>query len=170
MANHHSKGSFHLEVLKRHAGMLDGTERFHLLLTNLRYEGKPRLGSNIFQAEKILGFLNEVILQFQIEEKFFFPFLLGHIPKLKPTVRLLKAEHGEFEIRLKKFQQDFRRFADEGRLNAGFAFHELWEDGMYLIYLLRHHIRAEGLICKIMTAHLRADERAELKPVEGARP
>ena len=105
---------------------------------------------------------NEVIQQFRFEEKELFPFLRRHIPKLEPAVRLLEAEHDEFQSQLKKFQKTFTRFTKVGQCD-GKVSEDLRETGTYLVYLLRHHIKAESHIYKATSENLRADERAGLR-------
>ena len=159
MANAYSKDLFQ----KQHAEILRETNRFQALLTNLRYEGKPRFGVNIHQTRGILKFLkNEVTQQFRFEEKVLFPFLRRHIPKLEPAVRLLEAEHDEFQSQLKNFQKTFSRFTKVGQCDSKVS-EDLRETGTYLVYLLRHHINAESRIYKATSENLRTDERAELR-------
>lgn len=152
-----------IAALKLHTEMLKEANRFQTVLTNLRYEGKPCLGNNIRQTQAILAFLkNEVIQQFQFEEKILFPFLIRHIPKLESVVRLLESEHDEFQSQLKSFYKIFRKFSNTERPDGKSA-EVLHETGTYLVYLLRHHIKAESRVFKAMNENLRADEKAKLK-------
>ncbi len=153
----------HRTTLHQHSEMLKNTNRFQTLLTNLRYEGKPRLGANIQQTRLILKFLeSKVIPQFRFEEKSIFPFLRRHIPKLEAALRLLEAEHDEFQSHLKSFQKSFQRFVKTGQ-SDGKNSEALKETGTYMVYLLRHHLKAENQVYKVMAENLRADEKAEIK-------
>lgn len=166
MKNGNSAAPFHIAALKRQSEILQGTVRFQNLLVNLRYEGKPRLGNNIRQTAQILGFLkHDVVRRFRFEEKEIYPFLARHIPKLEPALRMLEAEHREFQNKLKSFQRSFDRFTKDGPSGIKAA-GSLRETGTYLTYLLRHHLLLENFVYKA-AGELRADEKAELEFLMG---
>ena len=148
-------------ALKSHQDMLKGSRLFQSLLTRLRYEGKPRLGINLRQADRTFAFLHQVLQQFSIEETVIFPYWVRHIPRLEPAVRMLQAEQDEFQAGFKKFERSFRRV--EKPKPDGRACNELWENGMYLFYLLNHYLRAEKRIYETGFKKLRPDEKKELK-------
>lgn len=133
------------------------------ILTNLRYEGKLRLGGNLKQAQGVVSFLKRKLAkQFELEEKVLFPFLLRYIPKLEVAVRLLEAEHDEFQSQFKVFQK-YLKDISKGRARREQISERLREVGMYLVYLLRNHIEAEKMmVYKPLRSNLKKNEKKEL--------
>ncbi len=150
----------------RHDEIARRANRFQEVLTNLNYEGKPRLGKNLKEARALLnGLKKSLSAQFAVEEKAIFPFLGKHIPKLNCALDLLQAEHEELKTQLEIFENRLdvfpkRQKGSQERLKAA---PRIKESGTYLVYCLRNHLRAEkGLIFKCLGRELKKEEKRKL--------
>ena len=136
------------------------------LLTNLRYEGKPRLGKNLKDVGKALAFLKEKTKKhFLLEEKVIFPFLETHIPRLNPVLRLFESEHQGFQCQLRNLEVSLKE-ASKKRVcpESGQSAERIRENGIHMIAFLRYHLQAEnGTIYRSSEMDLRPDEIALLK-------
>lgn len=146
-------------ILCLHAEILQCADHFQSLLTNLCYEGKPRLGYNIRQTKQILTFLKRnVVREFQFEETKLFPFFLRQMPILETLVHFLETDHGEFRNKVKVFEAKFKRFIKTKPLNSKVA-EALQESGMYLVCLLRHHVQAKQQLYKVIAQNYKNEKK-----------
>lgn len=149
-----------------HTEALEKTRRLQDILTNLRYEGRASLGKNLKQVREALGFLRkEWTRHVDLEEETLFPFLETHLPRLETLLHLLEAEHKDFKKNLKDLQVLLQRIPTEKSFsNHGRIFEKIREQGNYLVYLLRNHIRVETeSVYKAVRRDLRPAEKKELK-------
>lgn len=154
------------ELLEDAAETLEKIERLREILTNLRYEGRHRLGKNLRQAEEVLDFFNgELMEHVDLEEGVVFPFIKNHIPKLEPLILLLSSEHEEFKRNLRSFEFWLNELA-KGRANLdhGRLIEKARETGNYLTYLLRNHLQEESeILYRVADQELRFSEKKELR-------
>lgn len=149
-----------------HKQLLEQADRLNGVLINLRYEGKTKLGKNLKEAGDILCFFEkEVSLHVETEEKFIFPFLEIHVPRLGPLISLFHAEHEDFQKNLKCFRLAMEDLCSEhGDGNRAKMIEKVREVGTYLIYLLRQHLPAEEeSVYKAVYHELHEEERKELE-------
>lgn len=155
-----------LELIEEgHTETLQKTDRLEEVLTNLRYEGKSSLGKNLREARELFDFFNEELIEhIAQEDEILFPFLKIHLPKLESVIGLLQAEHEDFRKKLEGFKFLLGEVKKEDRESERVQLIEkIREQGTYLIYLLRHHIRAETeVIYKVAERELRPDEKEGL--------
>lgn len=154
-----------------HEETLKVLETFEDILTNFRYEGKVSLGRNVRRANAVLDFFSKhLLLHFDTEERALFPFVAKHIPKLDPVVALFRSEHRDFKTGMQNFERSLHEMILE-KTGTGRAplIDKIYEQGTYLIYLLRNHIRAEAeSIYKEAQRGLKSSEKIELmKQIRG---
>lgn len=159
-----SMGRSHRHFQKRHESMEKEIRRFYEILSRLRYEGKARLGGNVKELWHTADFLKknlETLVRY--EEKFLFPFLKIHVPRLGPLLHLLKSEHRDFKRHFGDFENTLVALK-KARLSAARPglIHRLKEDGTYLVCLLRSHLWVEG-------KDVYSVVNKELKPIEQRR-
>ncbi len=135
---------------------------FQVLLRNLRYEGKPRRGINIRQTRLALSFFRRLSARFRFEEKRLFPFLVRHVPKLGPAIRMLEGWHDEFREELKDFRKNFQDFIKAGPTDAEVC-ERLQRNGIYLVHLLQHEVQAERRFYAAIPDNFRMHETAKLE-------
>ena len=155
-----------------HAATLYQVDCLNETLTNLRYEGKAFLGKNLKEIRSVLKFLNrELIPHVKFEEEFIFPFVKTHIPKLESLIHLLRAQHKELQEHLKNFESLLEKSGKEGfDVNDGRALEKIREQGIYINYLIQHHIQVENeSIYKIVDSELNHHEKKELAQLSSAR-
>ena len=93
------------------------------------------------------------------EEKVLFPFLRTHIPKLEPMIWLLTSEHEDFRKALKDLNLSMAIFKKIGS-GKDRIIHQLNEQGIYLLCLLRGHMSVETQSLYRAAEHdLRPDEK-----------
>lgn len=133
-------------------------------LQHLRYEGKVNIGKNINTVDVKLKTLKEKVLPHIKTEETVFSFLSVHVPKLDPLMRLLKAEHEEIKVDIEVLEYLLKETVhekQESKRNQNIE--KLKEKGMYLVYLLRNHLRAEhDSIYPVIQTELHDEERKEL--------
>lgn len=148
---------------KDHKTTFQKLNRFHEVLTNLRYEGKMSLGKNLSEANRLVGyFKKELDGHMRDEERILFPFLQTHIPRLEPMVYLLLSEHEDFRHCLERLRKPLRAFQKNESIKPG-AIDKVCDDGAYLICLLRSHmwVESHGLY-KVADKELKPIEKREL--------
>ena len=150
---------------KNCAETVEMLENIKSALVKLRYEGKPSFGKNIKKTKGMLKFFNqELIRHSELEEKILFPFIKSHFPKLELKVHLLEMENEDFKKNVLRFSFLLNQTQKK---NSGDRYGE-WaqqvnDTGMYLAYLLRHHLKARSkCIDKVIERELREDEKREL--------
>ena len=149
-----------------HKDLIEQTDRLNNILINLRYEGKTKVGKNLKEVWDILAFFEkEVRVHVDTEEKFLFPFLKTHVPRLDPLITLFRAEHEDFQKHLRRFRLTMEELCGErGDGDRATKIDKVREVGTYLIYLLRQHLAAEGeSIYKAVYHELHPEEREELE-------
>ncbi len=156
-----------LEKMKDiHEELFEKVDRLNHALINLRYEGKANAGKNLKEAWEILCFFEkEVCVHVEAEEKFLFPFLEAHVPRLSPLSNLFQAEHEDFRKNLKRFRLALEDlYAEKGNHGRSESIDKVKEVGTYLIYLLRQHLPAEEeSVYKAVYRELHEEEREELE-------
>ena len=150
-----------------HAATLYQVDCLNETLTNLRYEGKAFLEKNLKDIRSVLKFLNrELIPHIKFEEEFIFPFVGTHIPKLESLIHLLRAQHKELQEHLKNFGS----LLEESGKEDGRTLEKIREQGIYMIYLIQHHIQVENeSIYKIVDSELNHHEKKEFAQLQALR-
>lgn len=149
-----------------HTDTLQKIDRLQDILTNLRFEGKVRLGKNLKEAGRVLDFFDkELMPHLNLEEKILFPFVETHLPKLESVIHLLQAEHEDFRKNLEGFRFLLQEIPKKKYESIrGEMTERLREQGLYLIYLLRNHIQEETeTVYKVANRELRPSEKSTLQ-------
>ncbi len=138
--------------------LLSQTEDLHRALTHLRYEGKMLKEQNV-KSVQILAYGLDLVLKrhCHVQEEIVFPFLQTHIPRHEAAISLLEAEHAEIRNQQQKLKEDVLKIS-----GAPDPFQEakIYEAGIYLVTLLRHHIGLEKKsIDRSLQTELREDEK-----------
>ncbi len=156
-----------LEKMKDiHEELFEKTDRLNRALSNLRYEGKANVGKNLKETWEILSFFEkELQAHVDAEEKFLFPFLEAHVPRLSPLISLFRAEHEDFRKNLKRFRLALEDlYGEKSDCGRSESIDKVKEVGTYLIYLLRQHLPAEEeSVYKAIDHELHEEEREELE-------
>lgn len=142
--------------------LLAQTEDLHKALTHLRYEGKLLKEPNV-KSVQILAYGLDFALERHrhIQEEIVFPFLRTHIPRHEAAISLLKAEHAEIKNHQEKLKQDTLKIS---RIPSPLQETRLYEAGIYLVTLLRHHIGLEKKsIDQSLQNELREDEKEVIR-------
>lgn len=150
----------------KQAEILHRVTQFDHALTDLRYEGKPRLGKNLKRLQETSDSLGqETQKYFKLEEKVLFPFFKRHIPKLEPVICLLELERKGLKDYLRNFQRTLKKASRKNTPAVKSRLMErLRERGVYMAYFLKNHILAESsVVFKKVCADLRPDEIAQLR-------
>lgn len=138
--------------------ILSQTEALHKALTHLRYEGKLLRKQNI-EAVQILILSLELVLEKHrhLQEDILFPFLQRHIPRHEAAISLMETEHEDIVRSAEKLKKQVLKISkDSDPLGEG----KVYETGIYLVTLLRHHICFEEKnISQSMQRELREDEK-----------
>jgi hemerythrin-like domain-containing protein len=139
------KNSIHV-IGDEDAEMLRKAKELDMTLNSLRHEGKYAWGQNLKKLSRILKYFDsDVARHMRVEEKVLFPFLRKHVPKLEFTLYLLKAEHADFEEKIKFLKKLIVRLK---RKLSGHecrnTLNEACATGVYVIYLLRNHVEVES--------------------------
>lgn len=141
--------------------LLSWTENLHNALNHLRYEGKLLKEENI-KAVQILAYgLDDALEKHcQIQEEIIFPFLQTHIPRHEAAIALLEAEHEDIKNQQEKLKNDILKISGmPNHLEEG----KIYEAGIYLVTLLRHHIGFEKRnLQRSLQTELRDDEKAAI--------
>lgn len=120
--------------------------RFETALVGLRFEGKHSIGKNLTVLRDTLDYFEQHFLHhIGIEEKELFPMLIEASPMLEPCVGLLRSEHHELKLCLKKLRLSLSNVSRASlsparRLQGIETFKEA---GRYFAELLRTHVREE---------------------------
>ena len=134
-------------------------------LINLGYEGKPSRGKNLKKTRELVKFLTGALrIHEEVEEKVIFPFLKTYLPKLEAVIHLLEAEHEDFKKHLGEFRAQVKGLGNgKSPVRREKAVAQIRQTGIYLVYFLRHHLRAgHESIYKVIERDLRADEKRRL--------
>jgi hypothetical protein len=79
------------------------------------------------------------------EERILFPLIERHIPKLSSLLKVLHGEHAEFRQLLRRLGRKTRLLMNGARPSARTELlDQVYEDGLYFIYLMRNHFQAEA--------------------------
>ena len=141
-ANIRSRSIFAI-LEKDHKKTFRNLNRFYEVLKNLRFEGKQNLGKNVSEIREFVAyFKREIETHMKEEEKFLFPFLRTHVPRLEPMIWLLLSEHEDFRNSLNQLRLSLSEFRKTGSDKTRLI-HGLNEQGTYLVCLLRGHMRLE---------------------------
>lgn len=137
-------------------------ESFHRILTHLRYEGKARTGTNVAAARKAAGKLTDSLKKHRLfQEKILFPFLKVHFPKYESALHYMESEHDDIVENKKKLNVSLRGLSRRTLDYTAQA--DVYQRGLYLVSLLRHHLRFENkTLQKTLRAGLKADEKREM--------
>ena len=156
-----------------HRDVLIQTDALMQVLTNLNYEGKPSLGKNLKQMNKILHYFNGPFKKhMQIEEEIVYPFFERHVPKFESVMTLLQSEHKDIRRRLGQISALLRKLSVHCENTKCEKLKEkIDSEGTYFVYLLQNHIRTESeTVFKTIVRHLNQAEiealAAEIKERE----
>ena len=132
-------------------------------LSNLRHEGKMHLGKNVIGIKAlVVYFKKELNSHMKEEERSLFPFLCAHIPRLEPMVYLLLSEHEDLRKCLEILDKTLNEIHGTAGPRLG-RIDKIYEQGTYLICLLRSHMRVESTsLYKAADEELRPAEKKEL--------
>ncbi len=132
---------------------------------SLQFEGKMVFFSRIKTIESIMKSLKKKYKQHvDLDDRIIFPFLEGHIPRLSPILRYLKAERQEFEDVFAVFDKILLELIKKNEvLIRNDIIVRLKDKGVYLICLMRSHIQIEEKsLYDGIFRELHPDERSEL--------
>ncbi len=137
-------------------------EKLQDALTHFRYEGKLQRGKNLKAITSIVSSLDQELKKHKrYQEKILFPFLKRHVPKYEPTIHFFQSDHEAIWENTQKVKESLKQIR---RSDLHPAKGSLRETGIYLVCLLRHHVRLEkNGIQKILEKDLKEGERAEIK-------
>ena len=137
--------------------------KFYKILMDLRFGGKQDTSKSMAQLVRLVAyFKKEVVEHMREEEKILFPFLRKHIPRLEPMIWLLLSEHDDFRNALKDLSLSLSIFKKVGSDKARII-HQLNEQGIYLLCLLRGHMSVETQsLYRAADQELRPDEKKQL--------
>lgn len=145
--------------------VLQKLDRLDGAIKNLQYEGKMFSRKNMREIQGVVNYLKKRLFEhIAIDEKVVFPFLEKHIPRLEPLLCFLRAERREFKLSLENFEALFQKLKDEQNgLRQHKIFEQLKEKGIYVTYLVRHHIQIEmESVYSMIDRQLQEDEKNEL--------
>jgi iron-sulfur cluster repair protein YtfE (RIC family) len=152
-------------VRESHNGIVDRVSRLNRSLQGLRFEGKAMAGKNTRILKLLFRELaGELSRDMRLEEKWLFPYLEKHVPKLKLMLHILEEEHENLRSSLESFEDLLDELARRKGGRGGFAVIErLRRKGIYLNYFLHNHMGAENdSVYRIMMSELTPREKAEL--------
>lgn len=138
--------------------LAETTEDLKKALIHLRYEGKLLKEQNLKSIQILIYALANVLERhLYVQERIVFPFLRTHIPRHEAAILLLKAEHEEIKIHQEKLRKAMGEMPGiPGPLQEAV----LYEEGIYLVTLLRHHLFVEKRnIDPSLEKELREDEK-----------
>jgi len=149
-----------------HARALGQIDHFGKVLNHLRFEGIPKFGKNVKDANDVLEFFEQELSEhLELENQILFPYLETHIPRLEPVIRLFYADHAGFKENLGHFRTLLRKVSAAKRkaLKNTELMENLRETGTCLIYLLKRHLQAESAsVYRAIEKELRSDEIKDL--------
>lgn len=140
---------------------LDQIDELQKAITHLRYEGKASRKKNLKAADRKIKKLDAALARHRrLQEKVIFPFLLTHIPRHEPVIHFLETEHADIKENGRRLKEDMRGIFFE---REGFNDSKIYERGICLISLLRHHVGFEARnIYKSISKELREDEKRKM--------
>lgn len=153
---------------KTHRAVLREIARLERALTGLRFEGKYTAGRNLKEIQEVVRFLkSELVPHMEREDRSLFPFLGSHIPRLESLIHLLGSEHKVFKGSLARFEGVLRELSRAEANGANGKWLDLvWESGIYMVYLIRHHVHAEEVsVYDTVSSELHPEEKTELKRI-----
>lgn len=159
------KPSVFTALEKSQDGVFQKIHRLEQVLGKLRYEGKLQAGKNMGQIGAILDFFGQdLVRHLREEEKYLFPYVEVHIPRLSPMVSLLCLEHEELLRTLWTLRRALRRLRSAREASRRLALlDELRQKGTYWIYLLRSHMRLEREnLYRVADRELSQQEKSQL--------
>lgn len=136
-------------------------DHFDKVLIHLRFEGKVHRGKNISAANQAISGLVQMLRRHRnFQEEIIFPYLLIHIPKHESVIQFLRSDHQTIRQSKKKLCLLLSKLSETTTYAHDSKIQEL---GIYLIYLIRHHIELERTsIHKAIENELNADEKKEV--------
>jgi len=143
--------------------ILHRSDDFQKALTQLRYEGKVYRGKNAKAAKQAIQRLGQLAARHdRFQSGVIFPFFEKHFPRYAAAVHLLQAEHDDILKNKKKLASSLQRFLKRPSGPAGQA--RIYQRGIYLISLLRHHLGFEKKnIYRSIKKELHRKEYEEIK-------
>ena len=149
---------------KDHRQSIRELNEFYEILRDLRYEGKMSAGKNLLRARQMTRhFRDELTDHMAQEERVLFPFLRKYIPRLEPMVYLLSSEHKDLRRTLADLKRSFSAVRKTPAAKVGHLADHIYEQGMYLVCLLRSHMSVESRTLYQAADHeLRSPERTRL--------
>lgn len=131
---------------KEREGLLEKAPLLDHTTHKLYFEGKLHIGKNVKEAWKLVNFFCCKIKEYVgVEEKAIFPLLENHLPQCSFLLLHFRAEHETLlnELsRLKRLLQSIMKNIRGSRSSE--TIREIYQRGLYVSYLLRHHLKAEG--------------------------
>lgn len=146
---------------KTEQGILVQIENLEKVLVHLRYEGKVHRGKNIKNAKQTMEALSKTLKKHRnFQEEIIFPYLLVHIPKHESVIQFLRLDHQTIrksKVRLYRLLERLSEQKPDGLESKILGL------GIYLIYLVRHHIELErSSIHKAVKHELKLDEQMDV--------
>ncbi len=150
---------------KEHKAALNLIEQLDAAVVGLQFEGKTSIGRHLKQIRCVIDFFLERFSKHtELEEQIIFPYLASHIPKLGLVLPLLCSQHKELRKSIEDLELLIELFSNNvSKIDQAKTIQKIREIGIYLIYLLRHHIEVEHTsIYKMFDSELRKDEKEQL--------
>lgn len=143
-------------------------EKFYEILTHFRYEGKVCRGKNL---KAVRGAIQELTSKLRahktLQEKIIFPFLKKHIPRQEAVAHVLETEHEDIAVSQRSLKVSLSKLSknSDDHAAAGAAY----QTGIYLVALLRHHLKFEKKILhqSLLKELLKQEKREVSTRIEG---
>lgn len=146
------------EILRR-------SQEFQRILFHVREDrGMERQKMLKSAVETVDYFIRRMRPRFRSENRVLFPYLREHIPKLDAAVTFLHLEQTDFDRRLNALRKHLKKLAllkKEGAA-ARDAAGRIHDEGLYIIYALRHYLVAEKQLFENFRKVLNRSEVEEL--------
>ena len=150
---------------KNYKPLRQDINRLDQALRAFRHEGRHQLGKNLNQMSDAIHSLKfRLTCLMRNEEKRLFPFIVTHVPKFQPLIYLLFSEHEDFRKFLRRLTISLAALRKKnGSFESSHRIHKISEESIYLVCLLRNHLRIEDeKIFVALRKELHASEKEKL--------
>ena len=166
IASSRGRSTAHLdEILKNERSCIPPEiDRLHRVFHDLRYEGKIHFGENLKEMKETVRVLKKKLFELMYdEEKFLFPFLILHVPRLQPLICLLLSEHQDFKRSLKNLRIELLNLGKKTGEGSHILIQKINDEVTYFICLLRSHLWMENKnIYRVINRELNSNEKDKL--------
>ena len=133
-------------------------------LMYLFYEGKVNTKDTLKRIDVLMTFIKRRLKPHVAVENILFNFIEKHIPRVEMAVLLLKRDHEEIYEHLETMANlTHQLLKDKDGPKRNYSFNELHQQGVYLVQLMRNHLRMEDeMIFTLVDRRLNADEKKAL--------